>query len=359
MSLIRAAAVVAVSGLLATGALAQSFEGVVNSALSTADLLSGAELSSGGTLIGDYDAATNPGGTQTRPGLFGGSGNNAIPVGADFVLDAVLDAEPAGGVAFEADFDALTLRFDAVSLDLLNGSAAATDVGVTLTFNTFNTINPSFIYPGGIPFDVPLGEIGSVTRAELALSGASETVLIETETPETFEFTVMLPAEVSLTVTSGLLGGGGEPVGTEIEALPLILVVSGTLTRAGDGSVVMTLQADAVAESTKVPLETGPLPTAPVELPTLGTATAGVLLSLTPESLVVDATLGLSLTVGATAPDCQADWNGDSALNVFDVFAYLGDYNAGNPEADLVVPLGVINVFDLFEYLALYNAGCP
>ena len=27
-----------------------------------------------GTFIGNYDATTNPGGTQTRPGLFGGSG---------------------------------------------------------------------------------------------------------------------------------------------------------------------------------------------------------------------------------------------------------------------------------------------
>ena len=32
-----------------------------------------------GTWIGNYDAVTNPTGTQTRPGLFGGSGNVAIP----------------------------------------------------------------------------------------------------------------------------------------------------------------------------------------------------------------------------------------------------------------------------------------
>ena len=31
-----------------------------------------------GTVIGDYDAVTNPDGTQTRPGVFGGSGNNPI-----------------------------------------------------------------------------------------------------------------------------------------------------------------------------------------------------------------------------------------------------------------------------------------
>ena len=36
----------------------------------------------GGTLIGDYDAVSNPEGTRTVPGLFGGSGNNPIPFSA-------------------------------------------------------------------------------------------------------------------------------------------------------------------------------------------------------------------------------------------------------------------------------------
>ena len=35
-----------------------------------------------GTFIGNYDATTNPGGTRTIPGLFGGSGNNPITYSA-------------------------------------------------------------------------------------------------------------------------------------------------------------------------------------------------------------------------------------------------------------------------------------
>lgn len=46
-------------------------------------------------------------------------------------------------------------------------------------------------------------------------------------------------------------------------------------------------------------------------------------------------------------------------VNVFDLFAYLGLYNAGDPAADLAEPFASINVFDLFAYLGVYNEGCP
>lgn len=46
-------------------------------------------------------------------------------------------------------------------------------------------------------------------------------------------------------------------------------------------------------------------------------------------------------------------------LNFFDLAAYLGLYNAGDPAADLAEPFGTLNFFDLAAYLAAYNAGCP
>lgn len=58
------------------------------------------------------------------------------------------------------------------------------------------------------------------------------------------------------------------------------------------------------------------------------------------------------------APTCAPDLTGDGLLNVFDLFAYLALYNAGDPAADMTGE-GDLNVFDLFAYLVLYQAGCP
>ncbi|RMH23990.1 MAG: hypothetical protein D6692_14080 [Planctomycetota bacterium] len=46
-------------------------------------------------------------------------------------------------------------------------------------------------------------------------------------------------------------------------------------------------------------------------------------------------------------------------LNVFDIQAYIGLYNAQDPFADLAAPFGTFNIFDLQAYINLYNAGCP
>lgn len=46
-------------------------------------------------------------------------------------------------------------------------------------------------------------------------------------------------------------------------------------------------------------------------------------------------------------------------LNFFDLVAYLGLFNAGDPAADLAEPAGVLNFFDLVAYLGEFNAGCP
>jgi hypothetical protein len=41
------------------------------------------------------------------------------------------------------------------------------------------------------------------------------------------------------------------------------------------------------------------------------------------------------------------------------VFAFLGAYNTMNPIADFAAPFGTFNAFDVFAFLGSYNAGCP
>lgn len=56
---------------------------------------------------------------------------------------------------------------------------------------------------------------------------------------------------------------------------------------------------------------------------------------------------------------CSADINGDGLLNFFDLAAFIGLYNAGDPAADLAAPFGTLNFFDIAAYISAFNAGCP
>lgn len=60
------------------------------------------------------------------------------------------------------------------------------------------------------------------------------------------------------------------------------------------------------------------------------------------------------------ATPCPADLAEPfGSLNFFDISAYIGLYNAGDPAADLAEPTGTLNFFDISAYIGLYNAGCP
>src|SRR5436309_5655224 len=74
-----------------------------------------------GSLIGNYDATTNPAGTQTRPGLFGGSGNQSIP--ATGTLEALDDTttHPAGGFTLDVNPERGIATISGLSVDYLAG----------------------------------------------------------------------------------------------------------------------------------------------------------------------------------------------------------------------------------------------
>jgi uncharacterized membrane protein len=55
---------------------------------------------------------------------------------------------------------------------------------------------------------------------------------------------------------------------------------------------------------------------------------------------------------------CYADFNGDSVVNVTDIFAYLAAWFANNPHSDFNLD-GAVNVSDIFAFIAAWFAGCP
>ncbi len=346
--------------LFAASALAgaQPFDGVVDSAASDAALDTQTALTTAGSLLGDYDATANPTGTQTRPGLFGGSGNQPIPASADFTSTGALASHPAGTLTALPDFNAGTIDFDALTIDLLNGAPGTTDLAVTLLYDSFHTVSPSFIYPGGIPLTLPLGQLASISRAELTQTGPGLGTLTPTATPDLYDFTAVVPASAALTVL--IAPPGGEPLETDLDAIPLALPLAGQLERLSDSSIrlTVTVSPDPIVQT--VPIDALSLPAIPLELPTLGADTASVALTLSPDTLTFDAALSLSLVINATAPACPADLAPPAGvLNFFDISAYITLYNTADPAADLAAPFGTLNFFDVAAYIGLYNAGCP
>ncbi len=60
----------------------------------------------------------------------------------------------------------------------------------------------------------------------------------------------------------------------------------------------------------------------------------------------------------ASAGPCVADFNGDGALDFFDISDFLASFSRGLPEADINGD-GDFDFFDISGYLSLYAAGCP
>ncbi|HRV80865.1 MAG TPA: hypothetical protein P5218_05490 [Planctomycetota bacterium] len=221
MNLRRSACLVAAPFLLCWPLQAQQFHVVVDAQASSQSLQGsyGADLDA--SVIGDYDAATNPGGTRTVPGLFGGSGNNAIPM--DLGLSGTLSSTQAPLGSFDLDLDRLagTLVCSNLAVDLLGGGSATSDVSVDLLYSTFRTFAPDSLFPGGIPVTLPLGS-QAISQGDLAQTAPAVGTLTPTGTLGQYLFLVSVPASITLTVD---VNGSPTPVGPFDTLLPF----SGTL----------------------------------------------------------------------------------------------------------------------------------
>lgn len=70
----------------------------------------------------------------------------------------------------------------------------------------------------------------------------------------------------------------------------------------------------------------------------------------------LEGTLGESF-VRLTIQPCLVDWDGSFATGVPDIFAFLTDWFAGEPNADIDGVAG-LGVGDIFQFLTLWFAGC-
>lgn len=309
-----------------------------------------------GTLIGNYDAVTNPTGTLTRPGAFGGAGNLPVNFNATGGANGAATTRPAGAFTLIADTTGLTVSIDGFTADLLVGSTPSFDFAVTAVFQTFRTFNPNSIYPGNFPITIPLGA-STLNTLSLAQTGQA----VGTLTPAgagAYDFTLAAPAEATVSVT--LLDGSViGPV-----TVPAPLVLTGTLTIEG-ATAIVTLAAQTSASQTIPDPAPGQGVTAlPFALPTVlpPGQTANVLVSFTISSITLGFGVDAMIVAAGVAP-CPGDTNGDGVVNFIDLNAVLGAFGASlgqpaySPGADLNAD-GIVDFLDLNVVLSNYGASC-
>ncbi len=302
-----------------------------------------------GTLIGDYDAKANPTGTQTRPGLFGGSGNNPIPYSATLGLGVPgSTSSPTGGISIDTTLAPIGLvGVDGFDVDLLAGSTISVGTELVLVYNTFNTINPFSVYPGGFEIPVPLAG-AQIQRSELSLT--LPTVLTGMPTREGLSLNGIIPVLWSLEIDFGL------DIGVQAIDLPVNLPISALL--AGEGEKqTFSVQGDfsALVEQS---LDLPPFENLAVALPTIPPSAneANVLFSGSVTSIRLDVALGLDVVGTLGFIPEPADVNEDGIVNSADLGLVIGAWGQCEGCREDISGDGFVNAIDIGLLIASWSS---
>lgn len=297
-----------------------------------------------GTWIGNYDAVTNPTGTQTRPGFFGGSGNNAIPFSSVVKPTiSISNTHPTG--AFELSFDQSTgvLEVNKLSLDVLAGQAGTISTAMVLTYSTFRSIAPNSTFIGLTNVEVPV-DSGSLTAATAVQSGAA----FGTATagpPQSWTFAVSVP--VTVTATGVALG---QPF---TNAGPAVMVLSGTINIVG---TTMTIVSQGTVQDNSAVPAAPPLVNAPFDLPTVlpSGQIAHLLINGTFAVGTSSTTVTSDLAINGALIPVFGDLNGDGVVNGADLGLLLANW--GQPGSSDLNHDGTTNGADLGLLLASWTS---
>ena len=321
-------------------------DGEASSANVTTSLL--ADMPS--SLIGDWDPKTNPTGTRTLPGLFGGEGNQAIGLDIDASVNSTITAPPGGTLGFNPDFESLTLSVDDLFLDVLGEEPGALTIGVQLTFGTFRSFSPDSLFPGGsYPFDAAEGSITLFTATQSGPSFGG--VLIpDGKNPNLYTFIVNVP--VTIAVQANVLDQIVDPGPTEA-VLPMTgsILIDGT-------TITVTQTVDAIIDEVIVDPPNSDFTDIPFDIPTILPPGdfAHVLLSGTVASIDFDAVLDLDLVAtGELDATLPGDINGDGTVDVEDLLLLLAAWGDCTDCPEDLDGSGAVDVDDLLILLANWS----
>ena len=297
-SLVRGASLLAALAIGTSSVQAQSFDFTIDQSQSTASLTTTYGVALDASLKGDHDAATNPGGTRTVPGLFGGSGNQDIPVDLGLSGDLNHMGAPSGSLTMDLNLPGLSFDLSGLDLDFLGGNPANSDLNLDLLFSTFRSFSPDSLYLGGIPVSLPLGA-QSVSDFLIVQTGmAVPGILVPAAVPGNYGFSAIVPVSITMTVD---FQGTPTPVGPLDVLLPL---VGGLFTTGPNPSIDVDFN-QTFQQTTLDPLPGFALTDMAFDAPTFLPAgsTAHLLISGTIEQVDIDATLVADLTATGM-PSC-------------------------------------------------------
>jgi hypothetical protein len=354
----RTPRVLAIAALLTAAGAApasQTFNFTVNPGSKfTTTLDATANLS--GALRGSYDAATNPGGTQTRSGadfLFGscsGSTNTSFAFTANgSVPSTVATTSPSGTFTFSVDAEALQGTLTGLSLDLLNGAHPTFPVSASLTNpTTFRSCAPRALWPAStIPFDIGDATLDTLTAVQTKTPASGTLVQVG---PNHYTFS----GEVEVTVTAELtLSDQAVTPDPAVVSLPITfdITVSGT-------TATIALGVDTQVTFTTTDPVPGPVDQ-PTDIPTVVPpgSTAHFLLTTTLQSSTTNLSVDGSGTANGTGAFNPADWNHDGVVNSTDVSDFINDWFVDQANGTVVTDInhdGVSNSTDVSDFINLW-----
>lgn len=308
---------------LALGASAAANSAVYNCALNaqTSTFVQSTDITApfSGTFKGNYDPASNPTGTQTRPGFFGGSGNQPITYTASFALNGDINSHPTGTLVAAIDEEVLQLAVSGLNFNLLGGTAATLPATININYQTFRTFSPNSLFPGGVTIPVPLGD-ANITKLQAVQSGGPVVGALVPRKGGGYTFTAAVP--VDLILSADVIG---TPV-ADNSVIPGVLPITGTVTVTPTG-LQFALTAAATDTQTQ-PVTNGVFTDQPLALPTVIPAgsTANLLISGTVTSITTATTLNTTLNGTGVRQPVLGDLNGDFAVNGKDMALLLSNW---------------------------------
>ncbi|MAB82593.1 MAG: hypothetical protein CMJ24_04045 [Phycisphaerae bacterium] len=303
--------------LLTGSALAGSDAWVIESG--DVSVQSQTTVATAGTLVGDWDAELNPGGTQTIPGLFGGSGNNPIALSLDQVNAGGGSFAVTGDFGLNVDTELQLISVESMAIEMAAGSSIPFDSSVVMLYETFRSVSPDSLYIGGFEVPVPLAS-GQLDAWSFSQVGIANGALVETGVVDEWAFA--LPATLAI-AASGVVGES--PVALPPVLLPVLL--TGTYIDSDDGGSIV-IQFDDSVDETEVFDPPTSLPDVPLPLPTIlppGSA-ANVVLSMMSDSIAFQLGASVQISAAPDVLDVPGDATGDGMVGVDDLLALISQW---------------------------------
>jgi hypothetical protein len=332
---------------LGCGAFAQSFDFSINQEASSTDLNLSVSVPFSGSLIGNYDAAKNPEGTQTRLGFFGGSGNQAISYSAAFGLAGGNQTVPTGDFSLDVDHPAGNAVMSGLMLDILGGQPEQLDATITINYDTFRSIDPNSLYIGGFDIPIPLGSVDLLLMNLTQTADATLVLTVDADGVTSLTGVVTGELAVQVVVLEQDLG---------ILTMPAIFPIQASLVENENGAEMLLQSSLDLAQA--IPAADTPFENLAFELPTIVPPGefASVLVSGNTDEGTISGLFSLVMIADADNPVCSEDpdLNGDGVVDGIDLTILLGDWSAPGGPADINCD-DIVNGFDLSLLLAFWT----